>query len=46
MDILNEDLNREISRIKDKLESANSLNEHDLKILLLSLLSEEDNSEN
>ncbi|MDO9183023.1 MAG: hypothetical protein Q7U04_11475 [Bacteriovorax sp.] len=42
MDILKDDINRELSRIKEKLTKANSLTEEDLKIILLSMLSEED----
>ncbi len=42
MDMLKEDLNREFARIKDKIEKAIALTEEDLKIILLSKLSEED----
>jgi hypothetical protein len=42
MDMFKEDVNREFSRIKEKLEKTNPLNEEDLKIILLSLLAEED----
>ena len=42
MDIQKEDFNRELSRIKEKIESAKALTEDDLKIILLSMLSEED----
>jgi hypothetical protein len=42
MDILKEDINREIDRIKEKIDKATVLNEEDLKIILLSMLSEED----
>ena len=33
MDMFKEDVNREFSRIKEKLEKANPLNEEDLKII-------------
>lgn len=42
MDILKEDINRELSRIKEKIDKATVLNEEDLKIILLSMLNEED----
>jgi hypothetical protein len=42
MDILKDDFNREFLRIKDKLEKNMSLNEDDLKIILLNSLHEED----
>jgi hypothetical protein len=42
MDIQKEDINRELSRIKDKLDSNTTLTEEDLKIILLSALNEED----
>lgn len=42
MDILKDDIGRELTRIKEKVEKAASLNEEDLKIILLNLLSEED----
>lgn len=42
MDILKDDLNREFTRIKEKLEKGTSLNDDDLKIILLSTLHEED----
>lgn len=42
MDILKDDLNREFLRIKDKLEKGTTLNEEDLKVILLSTLHEED----
>lgn len=42
MDIQKEDFNRELNRIKEKIDKAAALNEEDLKIILLSLLSEED----
>ncbi len=42
MDMLKEDINRELSRIKDKIENSTAINEEDLKIILLSILSEED----
>lgn len=42
MDMLKEDLEREISRIKDKLEKSTSMNEEDIKVVLLSVLLEED----
>jgi hypothetical protein len=40
-----EDLNFELARIKDKTTAGNLLNEEDLKIILLNLLSEEDLNE-
>ncbi|MDD4975214.1 MAG: hypothetical protein PHY93_12725 [Bacteriovorax sp.] len=42
MDILLDDINRELSRIKEKIDKATALNEEDLKIILLSMLNEED----
>lgn len=42
MDMLKEDLNREINRIKEKLEKSTAMNEEDLKMVLLSMLLEED----
>jgi uncharacterized coiled-coil DUF342 family protein len=42
MDMLKEELNQEFSRIKEKLEKGSTLSEEDLKIILLSMLSEED----
>ncbi|MBC7539854.1 MAG: hypothetical protein H7281_13615 [Bacteriovorax sp.] len=42
MDILKEDINRELNRIKEKIDKATALNEEDLKIVLLSMLNEED----
>ena len=42
MNIQKEDFNRELNRIKEKLEKAINLNEEDLKIILLSVLNEED----
>lgn len=42
MDIQKEDFNRELNRIKEKLEKATNLNEEDLKIILLSVLNEEE----
>jgi hypothetical protein len=42
MDMLKEDLNREINRIKEKLEKSTAMNEEDLKMILLSMLLEED----
>ena len=42
MDMLKEDLNRELNRIKDKLDQAISIEQEELKIILLSMLSEED----
>ena len=42
MDILKEDINRELSRIKEKIDKVTTLNEEDLKIILLSMLNEED----
>lgn len=40
-----EDLNFELARIKDKVTAGKLLNEEDLKIILLNLLSEEDLNE-
>jgi len=40
-----EDLNFELARIKNKVTAGNLLNEEDLKIILLNLLSEEDLNE-
>ena len=45
MNILKEDLNRELTNIKEKLQTANLLSEEDLKIILLSILDEEDLNE-
>jgi hypothetical protein len=42
MDMQKIDFNREMSRIKHSLESGTTLSEEDLKIILLSLLNEED----
>lgn len=42
MNILTDDLNREISKIKEKINSSTALNDDDLKIILLSMLNEED----
>lgn len=42
MDMLKEDLNKELTRIKDKLEKSTTMNEEDLKVVLLSMLLEED----
>jgi hypothetical protein len=42
MNILKDDLDREFSRIKEKLDTGTALNEDDLKIILLSTLHEED----
>lgn len=42
MDMLKEELNREINRIKEQLDKAAPINEEDMKVILLSLLSEED----
>jgi len=45
MNILKEDLNRELTRIKEKIQTTTLLNEEDLKIILLSSLDEEDLNE-
>jgi hypothetical protein len=45
MNILKEDLSRELTNIKEKLQTANLLSEEDLKIILLSILDEEDLNE-
>lgn len=45
MDMLKEDLNRELKRIKEQLEKAAQINEEDMKVILLSLLQEEDLNE-
>ena len=42
MNILKEEIDREINRIKEKLEKAINLTEVDLRIILLSKLIEED----
>jgi len=42
MDILKKDLNRELNLIKEKIEKSNMMSEEDLKVILLSVLSEED----
>ena len=42
MDILKEDINREFNRIKEKIDKTTALDEEDLKIILLSMLNEED----
>ena len=42
MDIQKEDIARELDRINEKVSAATALNEDDLKIILLSMLSEED----
>jgi hypothetical protein len=42
MDILKDDLNREMTRIKEQLDKAAPMNEEDLKLILLSMLLEED----
>jgi len=42
MDILKDDLNRELNRIKESLQNTNIMTEEDIKIILLSELSEED----
>ncbi len=46
MDILMDDINREFSRIKEKISKGTSLDEEDLKIILLSTLREEEQVEN
>ena len=45
MDIQKEDFNLELNRIKDKINKTTALNEEDLKIILLSILSDEDQNE-
>ena len=45
MDIQKEDFNLELNRIKDKISKSTILNEEDLKIILLSILSDEDQNE-
>ena len=45
MDLLKEDVNRELGRIKEKIEKSTPLNDEDLKIILLSMLGEEDQNE-
>ena len=45
MNILKEDLSRELTSIKEKIHSATLLNEEDLKVILLSILDEEDLNE-
>lgn len=45
MDMLKQDLNREINRIKEQLDKAAPLNEEDMKVILLSMLLEEDSHE-
>ncbi len=42
MDILKDDFNRELNRINDKIQNNSKLDEEDVKIILLSELSEED----
>ena len=42
MDKFKEDINHELARVKEKIEKAAALSEEDLKIVLLSMLSEED----
>jgi hypothetical protein len=42
MDILKNELDRELFRIKQKIENKTPLSEEDLKIILLSTLHEED----
>ncbi len=42
MDMQKIDFNREISRIKHSLDNGTALSEEDIKIILLSVLSEED----
>lgn len=42
MDMLRDDLNRETIRIKEQLDKAAPMNEEDMKVILLSMLLEED----
>lgn len=42
MDIQKQDLNRELGRVKEKIDKATALDEEDLKIILLSMFNEED----
>ncbi len=46
MDLLQDDLNKEFDRIKNKIEASSLLSEEDLKIILINLLKEEEQSEN
>ena len=45
MDIQKEDITRELDRIKEKMNKSTPLCEEDLKIILLSVLAEEDHYE-
>ena len=45
MNIFNEEIDKELSRIKEKIANSITLTEEDLKIILLSKLSEEDLNE-
>jgi hypothetical protein len=45
MNILKEDLNRELNSLKEKIHTSKLLSEEDLKIILLSVLDEEDLNE-
>jgi hypothetical protein len=46
MDLLQDDLNKEFDRIKNKIETSSLLSEEDLKIILINLLKEEEQIEN
>lgn len=46
MNIFKDDLGQEFARLKEKLDTGEPLSEHDLKIILLSVLREEDTNEN
>ena len=45
MDTQKDNFNFELARIKEKLNTATALNEEDLKIILLSILNDEDQNE-
>lgn len=45
MDTQKDNFNIELSRIKEKINKATTLNEEDLKIILLSILNDEDQNE-
>jgi hypothetical protein len=46
MDLLKDDLNKEFDRIRTKIETSSLLSEEDLKIILINMLKEEEQSEN
>jgi hypothetical protein len=46
MDLLQDDLSKEFDRIRTKIEASSLLSEEDLKIILISMLKEEEQSEN